>query len=426
MYSNEKGNEDESCGRGAIMKLRNIIHFSLDFIIRRFGMNIMLIIVCGITAYMTDMLLTNYYQQGYDYKLVKGTYGVDVNKLNYIDFMKSGSGDIDKYEQIIEQIDKVNGVTGAGTFTTSRMYLKETDKLVDFVAVDAECISLGNAKISDEQMEQVSRTFEKGYLPVFVGNNLKEQYKVGEVYTDKSDDKLPPLYIVGYLPKDAKWMKQADPFRWTEVSTVSLSDELLIIRDDIRYLENKVIYGSTGYIYYMTEDGADEGAIRSQINDIVEQQGYFVSIYNIGDIMKDKEQSSLLYNDTNFIATLLIMIIAVLSVSASTIVMIILYKKNYGILFACGASLREISIMMAINNVIIVILPSIAVYVYRAYELKAMQVGEMWRQALTYAHGQCVPLMQGLVSFVIIVITILIPLYMIHKMNPVELINHVD
>lgn len=344
------------------MNIKYLIHFAFESISRKWFVTFATILLCaasffliGLTGYLHD--LTNY---GYDNVNRTIREGVEQTGTLIIDSNAFDEEHMEELRQLQDEIFNFPEIQSIGDYgLTSQPYegteeLKEIqnrEKKMFGQKEDLEVLHISSNLIQLCQAEftgsDIWKKYEgkENYSKIYLGSNFKN-IPVGTVYECRVTDNISLFYVVvGILEKDAHWIDESMIYS-SEPMELSYTYSL----NNMVICEDKEV-SSNVWIYTVPKGNKLED-VRDKIRSIAKEYGVDMKFSSLESVFQKKEsenQKITKYTD-NFlwfvsITTIVIMICIQLSNIVSR-------SREYGILYANGASTKDLLWIMIIENTI--------------------------------------------------------------------------
>ena len=180
--------------------------------------------------------------------------------------------------------------------------------------------------------------------------------------------------------------------------------------------------------YYFVTEPENRSEVYSQIREYALQNAITVQIVNVGDEIEEQIESTGLTSDNSFLATAAFILLAVISMSAVSVVYCILDMKAYGTMSVCGMKKREIISMTLIYNTGLFLVSAVTAWLVRQREvfgsLSPAKSGLMslFKENYIVGHMYNIPVLFIGMIVIMALITSIIPAVIISKTQPVEMI----
>ncbi len=407
------------------MKLINRFKLIWRMCARRVFTTILLFSMCAMAFYMIDEVLQNYYRSHYRLDKIINEFGRDVADVNYVRVIdKVNVGD--STDMIKDYVSGLDGVEACGYFKNSPTSNIEGFESVSIVCAEKQLINLGNLKLSSENREALEKDWGT-YEPVLLGSKYKGKVEVGTVFKFSYFYEEKECVIAGFLEKGAAWPQQPQTLlggsAGTDVYTLDNSGILLTERYEIYK------YDDEREFYYIA-DSSRTSEIAREITDFSIDNGIGVGVYNLQETIDKEKEENGISDDKTFFAAVLLVILAMVSVTAASVIYTLMSKAEYGVMMVCGAKRSDVMSLMIIYNAIIYIVSAVSAWVIRQYALFGMLIpvksetnSEVLYLAEFVPHNIYIPLIFAGIIVVLIIVSNIMPLYFIGRETLSELLH---
>lgn len=360
-------------------------------------------------------------------------------KFNYIE---ETDGFINSVNQLMQYIDKVDGIYAGGSYDESSEYFGELKNNPKYQNINRkayantfrmETLGLSEVIYVNHGMEQLCKLKtivgdtdfkkykEENIRPVLVGYGLRDILKAGTIITSQSNGQK--YQVVGILEKDQKWFGDVDA---VGTGVVSLNYKIIAARsqNEIDKSDNRVMSTlctlSTSFL--LLESNSETENIKNLIITKAKQLGLSVSIVPMEEVIKDYEESYRENMNTAFLITFVFVLFSSIAISSSAVVSILMRKREIGILYANGCSRRDIAWKIILENAYIIFLSVGIAFSIRTY-LILKDKFKAFSGLIRQIHIQLTLPFMVLITLLIIIIASVPPVMIMSKMKPVELIG---
>ncbi len=276
-------------------------------------------------------------------------------------------------------------------------------RTVDIVYMDEELLPMFS--MDEFQVEKATDA-----SPVWVGTAYKEYLKVGQCFTDYLSKKN--YKVVGVLPENYK-LPSTSLFH-SELY-IDMNKAIFALHDES--FEKDILHCTDNIFCYC--DGSKESLER--IDRLAENKNLRIVISSITEMIEKTKEESKQGKELMLLFTVVIVFSAFFAVVISSVIRILLYKQEYGILYANGVSYKDTVKLFAIDYGIKWIVSFvIAFFVTHIYLKKTSIFGLEYMLELFYTQG-----LWKSAFFVVIVfmISIFAPMYLLRKLNVADLLG---
>lgn len=367
------------------MKLVDLFGLSLDFIYKK-RISYIFSIVIGIAFfYFFDLNILYYDSTFYVQKCVKDNFSSNIEDVYYIHY----EGIIDEeYREFYKELYKIDGMGYCGTFVDSSTYFWEKDVdyseyfYIDEWDVDSEfdaiveldvygsCVEIMNLK--DINGDKLTAECKGNAFPIYIGIEYQDTLPVGTI--------LKEPYIVGDIPEGIALEDIEYEYREFYVAGVIdnnqklLSSNIIEEQDGVlRNLDKAIIcvknigeYSDVSSFYYTTDNPK---MIKNQIIKLAKEYNIELDVSTVKDTldnMKYKQLNNLKYKGIMFSLVLAMILI---SISSTSVIMLVTKKREIGILYANGVTVRNMRIVVFITNLLCIGLSAILAFTLKSFRM---------------------------------------------------------
>ena len=292
---------------------------------------------------------------------------------------------------------------------------------VNAVISDSDIADMCNTGVSREDIKQKQAEWE-GYDLVWLGSSYKGVYEIGQRCQTMSSE----CVVVGFLKDDAQWLVNES----ITLEKPDLSESGLVVTKDTSKYDWGESLEYTTPVYYVA-DYKDNDVIKSKLMDYQAEKGIRASITNEGEKLDKDNQDNAITNDKTFIASVLLYVIAIVAISAVTIIECLVNRRDYAIFIINGISRKAVYSMILIKNLILIIVSALAVWLYCQWETFGkiiVQTAGEYGNELNYmakimAHCIYVPLIIAAEAVVMTVISCIVPVAYLHGKGLIDLMK---
>ena len=426
------------------MKILKIIDMAVDRINRNIWHSIFCVIIIATLAVLVNTILVSYNKIVYVKNKTEELIDKPTDDTYVVEW---GIADVD-YEDlklIKEQHNSMEEIKGAGMFTYGHTFIKEFMDNEEFQKINQEIIKedsslfqenfimmemekkstnmlLIDDEISDlckleviEGSNVLSQELENGAIPVIAGYNYKDLLNVGDVFNNYYDSYEGEKYqVIGILKEGENWL--SDNEIGSDINYCKCLDNYLVV-GSCKVLDNSFV--STGYFYVTKEDAKQASA---KADNIINSFGYFAESKSITDKLEDSlsEERELL---KMYIGTLLFLgSIGIITLSAISILSVIITKKDIAIMYSIGFTLRDMKRVTLWENTLKVVTGAVIGF--------AISLGYIYVSAMEYEQSMIldielsfIPVVILAMMLVIAFISVIIPTKILNRYCPSELIG---
>ena len=157
-----------------------------------------------------------------------------------------------------------------------------------------------------------------------------------------------------------------------------------------------------------------------------------VSVINEAEEIANEKELRNITADSSFSAEVLLFLLALISMSSAAIVSCILNRQHMGIMVACGVSKRSIMAINYMENVFVVLIPEIIIWlicqknIFGKVFMNNISELDMIKYGDWFSHCVAVPIMYLAELVIVTVIAGIVPMFIISRMKVAEVIKPVD
>ena len=385
--------------------------------IKRAFVTLMLIFICVISFYMTDRTWNTYMKNRCETGIKRKAYSISPYNINKIKFSTRSVH--------AEQSDMMEGLASIEEISAYGLVLSTNgrfgDELVDFVISDSSTADMCNTGVSRADIEQKQTEWE-GYDIVWLGSSYKGVYEIGQRCQIMSSE----CVVVGFLKDDAQWLVNES----ISLEKPDLSESGLVVTKDTSKYDWGESLEYTTPVYYVA-DYKDNDVIKSKLMDYQAENGIRASIINEGEQLDKDVKDNSITNDKTFIASVLLYVIAIVAISAVTIIECLINRRDYAIFIINGISRKAVYSMILIKNLILIIVSALAAWLYCQWETFGkiiVQTAGEYGNELNYtakimAHCIYVPLIIAAEAVIMTVISCIVPVVYLHGKGLIDLMK---
>ena len=191
-----------------------------------------------------------------------------------------------------------------------------------------------------------TKDFEnKNNLPVILGYNFKEKFKLGESINLEGKN----YNIVGFLNKNTTFLQEGNSF----IEKLKKLDDFFIIPifyDELGKIDKLTFINS----YLFNVEKNDKNTFKN-INNKMEELSLEYEIKSFEKIVNDFYGETKGFSKIEMINTFILLIISIFAIVSSALLSIVNRKKEFGVLMALGASKKNIILQVILENILILL-----------------------------------------------------------------------
>ena len=385
--------------------------------IKRAFVTLMLILICVISFYMTDRTWNTYMKNRCETGIKRKAYSISPYNINKIKFSTRSVH--------AEQSDMMEGLASIEEISAYGLVLSTNgrfgDELVDFVISDSSIADMCNTGVSRADIEKMQDEWGDTDI-LWLGSSYKGVYEIGQRCQTMSSE----CVVVGFLKDDAQWLVNET----ITLEKPDLSNSGLVVTKDTSKYDWGESLEYTIPVYYVA-DYKDNDVIKSKLMDYQAENGIRASIINEGEQLDKDNQDNAITNDKTFIASVLLYVIAIVAISAVTIIECLINRRDYAIFIINGISRKAVYSMILIKNLILIIVSALAAWLYCQWETFGkiiVQTAGEYGNELNYtakimAHCIYVPLIIAAEAVIMTVISCIVPVVYLHGKGLIDLMK---
>ena len=385
--------------------------------IKRAFVTIMLMFICVISFYMTDRTWNTYMKNRCETGIKRKAYSISPYNINKIKFSTRSVH--------AEQSDMMEGLASIEEISAYGLVLSTNgrfgDELVDFVISDSSIVDMCNTGVSRADIEKMQDEWGDTDI-LWLGSSYKGVYEIGQRCQTMSSE----CVVVGFLKDDAQWLVNET----ITLEKPDLSESGLVVTKDTSKYDWGESLEYTTPVYYVA-DYKDNDVIKSKLMDYQAEKGIRASIINEGEQLDKDVKDNSITNDKTFIASVLLYVIAIVAISAVTIIECLINRRDYAIFIINGISRKAVYSMILIKNLILIIVSALAVWLYCQWETFGkiiVQTAGEYGNELNYtakimAHCIYVPLIIAAEAVIMTVISCIVPVVYLHGKGLIDLMK---
>lgn len=394
---------------------------------------LLVLFLATITFFLALLTMTNSYSFRTQISMVESmfsspldsTYRIDVSYIEDIEASGIAFSELKEfinqqnntvcgaYDQSGEYFDELqnnqnyialNKKSYAGTFR------EDTPTISEVIFFDTNILDLMSVELSAEDFLPVVKD-GKSYLPLYIGKDFSEVISVGDILTLSRNG---AEYIVqGVLP-DMEWFDDSDPIT---MPVTSLNHKFLAPFSEVDKTDAITQQSTVGKIFIASEED-----IEDSVSEKAMKLGIKLRITSISDFIDQWEQDNYQIIDLNFFLAVIVLICSVLSMISVLCVSILLKRKEYGVRIAYGATKQQIIISLCLEVLILNLIAGIIAFTYSYFNYRNSTISSFQE---IYIKTLCSASLTGLIllMYILAVIVLLIPITILSRYNPIQLIK---
>ncbi len=421
------------------MNLRGKIKIITDIMCRNWILPVLLLCMGFIAMYMVDTSMSYYYYQMDIIRQCVEPLREDIDNVFYIAYQSISEEQQEAYARFMAEMEQIPHIGYSGRFALARENISINNdiiSLVDAVIAEQSLLPISNLGLTEEEIGKL-QNYAGEYCPVMVGANLAEKFPIGTVFSFGYGQ---DCIVAGVLPEGALWIREGSGkgLIGNMAGTSSMDDKLLLCPKEIEsmYMFDAEEAASQRNIYYVCDEIYQE-EVRTNIYQKAQECGYAITVVSMGDRVEETKEEYGLADNKQFISAIMLMILAVISMSMAVAATCMLRKNDFGIMYAFGIGIKDIGEMIIMENVFVIVLAGAAAWLIRKGEIFRMYfrssskyeevyVNLMDQRAWNLSHNMITPLILLACGLVMIIASSLIPILLLKKQNPSEMIYQQD
>ena len=386
--------------------------------VKRMFITIMLVLICVISFYMSDQTWNTYLDKELEVRHNYSTYNINPYNINKITFSTKSS--YAEQKNMVDGLSGIEEVSAYGLMTSTNIQMDSTKELIDCVVSDASLMQMCDTGITKDIYLKAQEEW-KEYELVWLGSTYKGRFNIGDKCSSMGIDAV----VAGFLNNNAKWIINNN----VSIKQYDLSSSGLILTDNFKKFDFGEAYEYTTPVYYIADYKNNE-IVKEKINNYQVEKGIRAGIANEGEEFKKNIDENMITNDKEFVASVLLYMIAIVAVSAVTIIECLINKRDYAVFIINGISRRAVYFMIVVKNALLICVPAVVVWVYRQWKIfhgiiphNNEFASELSYMATKMSHCVYVPAMMLVQAVLMISISCLIPIIYLHKRNIADLME---
>ncbi|QQY79456.1 FtsX-like permease family protein [Keratinibaculum paraultunense] len=168
-----------------------------------------------------------------------------------------------------------------------------------------------------------------------------------------------------------------------------------------------------------------EQDIKESVSKKALQLGIKLRITSISDFIDQWKQDNYQILRLNFFFAVMVLICSIISMISTLCVTVLLKKKEYGIRIAFGTTKRQIIFSLCFEILILNVIAGVIAFVYSYFNYKNTAISSFQE---IYIKTLCSTSLIGLILLILflVAVVLLIPVTILARYNPVELIKEED
>ena len=407
-----------------VMGIKAILKILMDMIKRNLLLFLLLVCMSFISMYMIDESISNYLYEMQMINTYTNTYSEKVENINCI-FKQSTEEDMtEQYHMFLEGMKDVDKIKYYGRFFTNNLIPEninlsdkiENNETIPIVIVEKSLLDLGNFYLSQEEKE-VLKNHDNNIYPIFIGSDITDFMPMNEVISFQNQNEK--FVVSGVLKKGANCASRYD------ISTYSdtlMDNKILVCVDDYEKFTQET---SPTYIYYVCDE-KDNDEVANELRKLARKCEYVITIENMQESLQKWKASYGMSDNKKLMASIMLMLLAVISVTAVITAMCMMKMREYGIMYTVGVSFGDIKKLIIFYDIVVVLLGAVWAWILKSYDINKMYPKarvNFYRDMWLTAHNMIIPIVLLLCGFVIVLAASYVPLRIMKQKSPAEMIK---
>ncbi|WP_427339759.1 FtsX-like permease family protein [Caloranaerobacter sp. DY30410] len=413
------------------------MNFAFKSIWKEKGRSLLMILLISISVFLILRVVTTSFAFKIQQKMIKSMFKTNMNRIYRLDFSSIPPGEEgEKINNIKEFAMRYENVS-VSAYDETTLYFKELKNnkeyrernatilkgtiledypgISDVVMIEPNMLNYINFSLEENDFKPILIDGEE-YLPLFVGSKYSDIIKVNTILTIEHNN---AKYIVkGYLGDNDIWFNDSDPITDTPIK---LSTKFFAPFSASDKTDNMTQLSTVGKIFINLGENKNYLKILEEIEEFALNENVKMRISNLAEFMELWEKSQKNIAKFGYILAFTITFCSLVSVIASLCVSVFLRKKEFGIRIAYGYSKKDIICSVIFENLILVGISTIVVYMYYFLKVQAMKFTTV-NVLLVTLKSYSLWIITIFALLVLIIISIL-PIKLISEYQPVDLID---
>lgn len=410
------------------MKFKNLMRLMFDSLFNKKAVAVLLLAMNAISVYITDVVFTKYFENKFYTSSISSMFGIEPAAVNYVSYLNLFDEDYTPEfgENLMNYISSNESVEACGRFSRQGSGNIIKDEIVTGLIVESTISEIGNLGLNN-----VSFDFSQNHNLAYIGYEYRNDFKVGDTFDFYIDSENAECIVVGFLKKGASWPLAGKLFGGvTNLDSYTLDSAVVVITDSYENFDNSG--GLPFSPYFVVNDYGNIDDLSKDIMKKAAEGGIGIKIINEGEVIAQETETNKLTDDSSFDAGIMLFFLTLLSMSAASAVYCLMRRRQFGILSVCGVSMGELEFMIFLENLFLIFVPEVIVWIIRQRELFGSVLKsfgtdfDMLEYSSWYAHCICVPAVYIAVIVVVTFAAGVIPMMIIRKINVSEIIKTTD
>lgn len=427
------------------MKMKNIYKFAIDGMIDRKKTFIYTLIILIMSMVMMNLVLLQVDNLYYLKLRLNDSFDKNLSEVYYV----STAEDIDEtYRSFIESIVKDKYIDCYGFYRYKSHVFYELENNIDYIKIvkdkygdDKNYINENQAQVLyiDNTLSSMCNIYDTNgnritnkitneeYIPLYIGNNLRNVIPVGTVLSSYKRIKVNNRFqkekikfkVIGILQKDSKW----------------LEDINIEVMNSVIDLDNKFVaiqpYNSEdnmGRCLYTLKGDNAKKIFNKDVMKSARDNKLLVKANTVKEEVSNTIKSDIKELKVYIVFAVFIILVSVLAISSISTVSLLLRKRDYGIMYANGMSMQDVRKIVITENIVKILVSFILSQLYILYDLFMNYSGrnEIGLSNLLYIQSKVTVYQMIGIASIVLIISVIVPLYMINRLKITEMIGAND
>lgn len=417
------------------MNFINILRFSFRGLLRKRWKNLMIILLLAVGLMLIGTSILPQYLTDQSYEQCDANFKAGIENTGYIRLLgrPEGKDDWKDFFNEVYDLPEVDCVGSTNMNSSGIPLYRELIPLQEehMEKSDADIGKFSVVDIDDSLLEIMDLDLLKGelvhnneeaaddtihYSYLYLGYGFKDSsLKVGEVY-EISD--IYRVKVAGIISEGSHWPTN-------EIyNTLNTTNDLQLL-DYTAILVSSSASGVSGSpaLFSVKEGTNIETTVRT-IYDIAADRNLTVNAGALNSAFEERNKNTEMFNFCLFQIVLMIFVVIVVIQSCVQCVDIMNQYKNYGTYYSNGATRRDINAIIITEYIIRTLIATLLsigierIYLSIQYKNQITVLNDVWQ--LYFEHGLAAEVLTGIV---IMILSLVVPIIMINRKTPVDLLK---
>lgn len=302
--------------------------------------------------------------------------------------------------------------------------LGDDEEGLNYYSMDAGIIDMFNIEFTEGEMDKSLDTSDEFTEYLYLGEGYREKYKVGDVVEWSAGKDIHLKMIVkGFFSENGRVV---DPnIISTRGSFTTDKCYINLKASDVIMVRNTAKDGAVCFVIWDEEYSYDE--IQDEINSVSAKYGKAAHLVKLSEIIDEKVQAGNEISGYIMDVLWIILVTAIIMVTCIQITNILNNTSQYGIMYANGFSTGNIMAMLVVETFLNTVISGALsiVFVKKLISFIFLSVKDE-SEVIDYIFKEYVIGADMLSAFIISIIAIAVPMIIIYRMKPVQLIGGED